>query len=134
MVLGVECDSKVRQLRAKIWRLPQRATKRRIWNRKDAKKLLESIPRGDLSGLRDRALISVMLYSFARVSAVLSLKRQDFQHRGARRWLRYHEKGGKEHEMPAHHQIEEALDEYDRRERFGRNPHTSFDVYLTEGV
>ena len=44
---------------------------------------------------------------FARISAVLSLKRQDFYYQGARRWLRFHEKGGKEHEMPAHHEIEQ---------------------------
>jgi integrase len=75
-------------------------------------KLLESIPRDDLAGLRDRALISTMLFSFARVSAVLSLKRQDFYYQGPRRWLRFHEKGGKEHEMPAHHEIEETIDEY----------------------
>ena len=50
-----------------------------IWSHEDAKKLLESIPRGgDLAGLRDRALISTMLFSFARISAVLSLKRQRF--------------------------------------------------------
>jgi integrase/recombinase XerD len=78
-----------------------------FWSREDAKKLLESIPRDDLAGLRDRALISTVLFSFARVSAVLSLKRQDFYYQGPRRWLRFHEKGGKEHEMPAHHQIEE---------------------------
>src|SRR5262249_11295252 len=53
-----------------------------------------------------------MLFSFARVSAVLSLKRQDFYYQGPRRWLRFHEKGGKEHEMPAHHEIEETVDEY----------------------
>ena len=47
-----------------------------VWSREDAKKLLESIPRDDLAGLRDRALISTMLFSFARISAVLSLKRR----------------------------------------------------------
>ena len=83
-----------------------------VWSREDAKKLLESIPRDDLAGLRDRALILTMLFSFARVSAVLSLKRQDFYYQGPRRWLRFHEKGGKEHEMPFHHQIGETIDEY----------------------
>ena len=37
----------------------------------EARKLLESIDTGTLAGLRDRALLSVMLYSFARVSTVL---------------------------------------------------------------
>jgi hypothetical protein len=31
---------------------------------------------------------------------------------GARRRLRLHEKGGKEHEMPVHHPLEETLNEY----------------------
>jgi site-specific recombinase XerD len=64
-----------------------------VWSREDAKKFLESIPRGgDQAGMRDRALISTMLFSFARISAVLSLKRQDFYHQGPRRWLRFHER------------------------------------------
>ena len=37
----------------------------------EARKLLDHIDTGTLAGLRDRALFSVMLYSFARVSAVL---------------------------------------------------------------
>jgi site-specific recombinase XerD len=65
-----------------------------VWSREDTKRLLESISRDDLAGLRDRALISTMLFSFARISAVLSLKRQDFYYQGPRRWLRFHEKGG----------------------------------------
>src|SRR5258707_2048978 len=53
-----------------------------------------------------------MFYSFARVSAVLKLKVDDYYHNGARRRLRLHEKGGKEHEMPVHHLLEEILNEY----------------------
>ena len=44
----------------------------------EARKLLASIDTGALAGLRDRALLSVMLYSFARVSAVLGMRRQDY--------------------------------------------------------
>jgi hypothetical protein len=53
-----------------------------------------------------------MFYSFARVSAVLRLKVDDYYHNGARRRLRLHEKGGKEHEMPVHHLLEQILNEY----------------------
>jgi integrase len=60
----------------------------------------------------DRALIAAMLYTFARVSAVLKLKVDDYYHNGARRRLRLHEKGGKEHEMPVHHLLEQILNEY----------------------
>ena len=59
----------------------------------EARKLLESIDTAALAGLRDRALLSVMLYSFARVSAVLGMRRQDYFGQGSRGWLRLHEKG-----------------------------------------
>ena len=78
----------------------------------EARKLLEHIDTDTLAGLRDRALMSVMLYSFARVSAVLGMRRQDYFQQGSRGWLRLHEKGGKRHDVPAHHRAAEALDEY----------------------
>jgi integrase len=65
-----------------------------------------------LVGLRDRALISVMVYSFARISAVVAMEIEDYFSNGKRRWVRLHEKGGKRHEMPAHHKLEQFLDEY----------------------
>jgi integrase len=65
-----------------------------------------------LIGLRDRALIAVMVYSFARVSAVLKMKVRDHFVQGRRGWVRLHEKGGKEHELPCHHNLDEYLHEY----------------------
>jgi site-specific recombinase XerD len=65
-----------------------------------------------LIGLRDRALIDVMVYSFARINAVLQMKVGDYFVQGRRRWVRLHEKGGKEHEVPCHHNLELYLDEY----------------------
>jgi site-specific recombinase XerD len=61
-----------------------------VWSREDAKRLLDSIPKDSVSGLRDLALIAAMFYSFARVSAVLKLKVDDYYHNGARRRLRLH--------------------------------------------
>ena len=78
----------------------------------EAMKLLETIDTGALAGLRDRALLSVMLYSFARVSAVLGMRRQDYFGQGSRGWLRLHEKGGKRHDVPVHHRAAAALDVY----------------------
>ena len=78
----------------------------------EARKLLETIDTGTLTGLRDRALLSVMLYSFARVSAVLGMRRQDYFGQGSRGWLRLHEKGGKRHDVPTHHRAAAALDAY----------------------
>jgi site-specific recombinase XerD len=65
-----------------------------------------------LVGLRDRALIGVMVFTFARVNAVLQMKVRDYFMQGRRGWVRLHEKGGKEHEVPCHHSLEQYLDEY----------------------
>jgi integrase/recombinase XerD len=59
-----------------------------------------------LVGLRDRALIGVMVYSFARINAVVAMEVEDYFSNGKPWWLRLHEKGGKRHEMPAHHKLE----------------------------
>jgi integrase/recombinase XerD len=52
---------------------------------------------------RDRALIGVMVYSFARVGAVIGMRVKDYYPQGKRWWFRLHEKGGKRHDVPAHH-------------------------------
>jgi integrase len=65
-----------------------------------------------LVGLRDRALMAVMTYSFARIGAVVAMRVEDYYPGGKRWWVRLHEKGGKRHEMPAHHKLEQFLDEY----------------------
>lgn len=78
----------------------------------EARTLLASIDTSTMSGLRDRALIGVMIYSFARVSAAISMRVEDFYVEGKRWWLRLHEKGGKRHEVPAHHNADEFLDAY----------------------
>lgn len=65
-----------------------------------------------LLGLRDRALIGLMVYTFARIHAVLQMKVRDYFVQGRRGWVRLHEKGGKEHEVPCHHNLERYLDEY----------------------
>jgi site-specific recombinase XerD len=74
-----------------------------------------------LIGLRDRALIGVMACSFARISAVVAMEVEDYFSNGKRGWLRLHEKGGKRHEMPAHHKLEQFFDEY-RISRRRRHP------------
>jgi integrase/recombinase XerD len=92
----------------------------------EARALLDSIPltrtvelpdgtteeRPCLVGLRDQALVSVMTFAFARVGAVVSMRVEDYYAEGKRWWVRLHEKGGKRHEMPAHHNLEAYLDAY----------------------
>jgi site-specific recombinase XerC len=77
-----------------------------------ARTLLDSIDITTVVGLRDRALIALMTYSFARVSAAVAMDVEDYHPKGKRWWVRLHEKGGKRHEMPAHHNLEAYLDAY----------------------
>lgn len=83
-----------------------------VLSAEQARQLLDSIDCSTLVGKRDRALIGVMVYSFARVSAVVNMKVEDYWQNGKRWWLRLHEKGGKHHEVPAHHNAEAYLDDY----------------------
>lgn len=78
----------------------------------DARILLDSIDVSHVVGLRDRALIGTMVFTFARVGAVVGMKVEDYYQNGKRWWIRLHEKGGKFHEVPAHHNLEAYLDEY----------------------
>jgi integrase/recombinase XerD len=75
-----------------------------------ARQLLDSIDVTELNGVRDRALIVVMVCSFARVSAAAALRVEDYFEQGKRAWLRLHEKGGKRHEVPCHHNLATYLD------------------------
>src|SRR3546814_17718355 len=64
------------------------------------------------AGLRDRALIGLMIYSGARIGAALAMRVEDMFMQNRRLWVRLHEKGGKRHEMPCHHNLEDYLTAY----------------------
>ena len=78
----------------------------------EARRLLNSIDTTTPAGLRDRALIALMVYSFARIGAALAMKIEDVFTQKGRLWVRLHEKGGKDHAMPCHHTLEEILHAY----------------------
>jgi len=84
----------------------------------EARQLLDSIVPDDptftptLIDYRDRALIAVMVYSFGRVNAVLGMTVADFYVEGRKVWFRLHEKGGKRHEVPAHHNAADYVEAY----------------------
>jgi site-specific recombinase XerD len=78
----------------------------------EAKRLIGSIETDTVVGLRDRALIATMVYSFARISAAVGMNIEDLVQTAGRSWLRLSEKGGKVHEMPAHHRLLDHLDAY----------------------
>ena len=78
----------------------------------EARRLLDSIDASTPAGLRDRALIGLMVYSFARIGAALAMKVEDVFTQNRRLWVRLREKGGKDHAMPCHHTLEQALIAY----------------------
>lgn len=78
----------------------------------EARRLLDAIDVTTPAGLRDRALIGLMIYSFARIGAALGMRVEDVFVQNRRLWVRLHEKGGKRHEMPCHHNLEDYLSAY----------------------
>ena len=78
----------------------------------EARQLIDAIDVSTPIGLRDRALIGLMVYSFARIGAALSMRVDDVFVQNRRLWVRLHEKGGKRHEMPCHHNLDEYLHAY----------------------
>jgi integrase len=84
----------------------------------EVRQLLDSIVPNDsaftptLIDYRDRALIAVMVYSFARVSAAVGMQVVDYYTEDRKAWFRLHEKGGKRHEVPAHHNAADYVDAY----------------------
>ncbi|WP_103028691.1 tyrosine-type recombinase/integrase [Salinibacter altiplanensis] len=80
----------------------------------EARELLDSVveEKKELPQLRDRAIISVMTYTFARVSAVCGLGVGDYFQAGRRWKIRLHEKGGQRRTVPVHHKAKEYLDVY----------------------
>jgi integrase/recombinase XerD len=78
----------------------------------EATALLTGMDVSSVVGLRDRAIIAAMTYTFARVGTVVTLTVEDYFSQKKRWWLRLHEKNGRLNEMPCHHKLEEYLDAY----------------------
>lgn len=83
-----------------------------VLSSEEATALLTGLDVSKVVGLRDRAIIAVMTYTFARVGAVVALAVEDYYSQKKRWWLRLHEKDGKLNEMPCHNKLEEYLDAY----------------------
>jgi integrase len=78
----------------------------------EARQLIDAIDTTTVIGLRDRALIGLMVYSFARIGAAIGMRVEDVYKQNRRLWVRLHEKGGKQHAMPCHHNLESYLHTY----------------------
>ena len=78
----------------------------------EARQLLDAVDVSTVAGLRDRAMLAMMIYTFARISAVTSIKVEDVFIQQGRSWLRLHEKGGKRHDVPCHPALATDLTAY----------------------
>ncbi len=83
-----------------------------VLDAEEARQLLDSIDISKIAGMRDRAIIGVMVFSFARVSATIGMNNEDYFIQRRKRWFRLHEKGGKRHDVPAHHNAIEYVEDY----------------------
>ncbi len=107
---GIISSNPARTVRCPKYRVT--VPKSPILSRHEVRTLLDSIDVTKIAGLRDRALIGVMLYAFGRVGAVVAMNAEDYCGHG-RRWLfRLHVKEGRLHEMPAHHKARQYMDAY----------------------
>ncbi len=76
------------------------------------RRILDGIDATKIVGLRDRALIGVLVFTFARISAAVAMKVADVFVQNDRLWVRLHEKGGKLHTMPCQHNLEAYMKAY----------------------
>jgi integrase/recombinase XerD len=74
-----------------------------------ARTLMQSIDTGSTVGLRDLAIIGVLIYTAARAGAVARLRHKHFAHDGSQWTLRFEEKGGKSREIPVRHDLERFI-------------------------
>ena len=99
-----------------------RRGKTSVLSPEEARLLLDTIDTSKSVGLRDRALIGLMVYSFARIGAALAMRVEDVFVQKNRLWVRLHEKGGKRHEMPCHHNLEDYMRAYIEIENVRNDP------------
>ena len=87
-----------------------RKSKTSVLSAEEMHELLAAIDTTSLLGLRDRALIALMGYTFARVGAATGMQVQDYYVQKRREWVRLHEKGGKLTELPCRHTLDQYLE------------------------
>ena len=79
---------------------------------KQARKLLSSINTDNVVGLRDKAIMSILIYTASRVGAVARLKLKDLYDTGDQYCLHFLDKGGKSREIPVRHDLQGLLRSY----------------------
>lgn len=111
-LLVVECEANPAHA-VRGPRYSQNTGKTPIVDRAEAKALLDSIDASSVVGARDKALLATLLFSWARIGALVAMTVRDYRGAGtSRATLLLHEKNGKDHIVPLHHVAAEYLDAY----------------------
>jgi integrase/recombinase XerD len=110
-----------------------RKGKTSVLSAEEMHELLAAIDTTSLLGLRDRALIALMGYTFARVGAATGMKVEDFYVQKRRGWVRLYEKGGKVTELPCHHNLDQYLEEWIAGSGLGSEPEAPLFPTLRHG-
>ncbi len=92
---------------------------------KQITKLFGHIDIGHLVGLRDQAIIGILVYTGARAGAIAKLRIKDLHHDGQQWWLRFDEKGRKERDIPVRHDLEKFIFDYFEAAKLFNEPKTS---------
>jgi site-specific recombinase XerD len=94
-------------------RYSQNIGKTPVLEKDEARTLLSSMDAATVVGARDAALVAVLLFSWARIGALVAMRLRDYRGAGTpRATLLLHEKNGKDHVVPVHHRAAEILDAY----------------------
>src|SRR6266446_33558 len=110
--------------RARPPRLVRESSQTPVFEEAEIVAFLDSISLNSLKEIRDKAIFSVLLYSWCRVSALINLTVTDYYERGGTLWLRFQEKRGKEHEVPVHSEAKEAVDLWLKQSLLASTPST----------
>ena len=86
--------------------------KTKVLSAEEVRVLIDSIDVTTAKGLRDRALIALIVFSFARVGAAVAMKIEDVYIQDKQTWIRLKEKGGKRHELPCSQMLKTYLRAY----------------------
>ena len=108
--------------RAKPPRLERESAHTPVFEEDEIKAFLGAIKLNSLLDIRDKSICSTLLYTWARVSALVALKVEDYYRRKGERWLRLQEKRGKIHEVTVHSKAREAVDHWLVASGLGTNP------------
>lgn len=76
------------------------------------RRLMASVDTSSVIGLRDHAILGILIYTAARVGAIAKLRFGDFYDIGEQYCLRFREKGGKQREIPVRHDLQRFIQDY----------------------